>query len=105
MACCALAAFVISQIVFALDALRERLGLAPACEALAATSAAWRLGDPPPAARVRPGPPRRRLAFALGVGLAVSSSAYALSLRSESPAVHAWHPSFLCTSTYQVPVD
>lgn len=105
MACCALAAFVISQIVFALDALRERLGLAPAREAAAIPAAAWRFGDPSPAAPRRRALPQRRLALATAVGLAAFSGAYALSLRSESPQVHAWHPSFLCSSSYAIPAN
>lgn len=52
MACCAFAAFLVSQIVFALMELRERfLGAPDPARASAARNlaAAWRLGDPEPA--------------------------------------------------------
>jgi len=43
LACCALAAFLISQIIFGLDWARERLGLAGPGQASANPVVAWRL--------------------------------------------------------------
>lgn len=43
MACCALAAFLISQIIFALDWVRERVGLGEPAPAAANATVAWRL--------------------------------------------------------------
>jgi hypothetical protein len=99
MACCALAAFVVSQLLVALDWARERFGLAAAA-ATASASAAWRLGDavaPAPRARAALGG-TRRLTLALGGGaLAFAVSFGVLEARGE-PRPHALQIPYLCTS-------
>jgi hypothetical protein len=97
MACCALAAFLVSQLLLALDFLREHLGLAPAGVPESA-NAAWRLGDAAPAPRVRLASPRRLgLALAGGaLGFAVASAA----LHATAPqGPHALQIPYLCTSS------
>lgn len=97
MACCALAAFLVSQLLLALDFLRERmLGLAPAGVPESA-NAAWRLGDAP-APRVRLASPRRLgLALAGGaLGFAVASAALHATA-AQRP--HALQIPYLCTSS------
>src|SRR5512147_198655 len=103
MLCCAFAAFILSQIVFAFDTVRERIfGVSPAL-ASRSTAAAWRLGDPPPAARSRL-PRARRMALAFGASALVFAGAYALSLRAPADsALHAWHPSIWCSTTLAAP--
>jgi hypothetical protein len=97
MLCCAFAAFILSQIVFAFDSVRERvLGVSPAQD-WRGGAAAWRLGDATPVARSAP--LARRVALALGLSCLVAGAAYALSLRApQSSAIHAWHPSVWCSS-------
>lgn len=70
MACCALAAFLISQILFALDWAREALGLGQPAGATAHGAALWRLGEPAP-----PAPATRRLPR-FGVALAGGGLAF-----------------------------
>jgi hypothetical protein len=100
MLCCAFAAFILSQIVFAFDTVRERLFGASSASPLAgrSASAAWRLGDPAPVAA-----PRafhvRRYALMLVFSLALAGGAYAASLHAPaSSALHAWHPSAWCST-------
>jgi hypothetical protein len=98
MLCCAFAAFILSQIVFAFDSVRERvLGVSPARD-WRSGAAAWRPGDATPIA-ASAAPRARRLALALGLSCLVAGAAYALSLRApQSSAIHAWHPSIWCSS-------
>ncbi len=107
MACCALAAFLISQIIFGLDWARERLGLAEPARAAANSVVAWRLDGAGAAlaqapATAWPRHPERaatgarlRLA-AVGGGVAFALLA-GLTLRVDA-ASHAWGAvSLICT--------
>jgi len=97
MLCCAFAAFILSQIVFAFDSVRERITGASPDPSWRGGAAAWRLGDPAP---LRSRAPRARTAaLALGVSFLIAGAAYALSLRApQSSALHAWHPSIWCST-------
>jgi hypothetical protein len=99
MLCCAFAAFILSQIVFAFDSVRERVfGARFAPGPAASAAAAWRLGDPAPVI-VRRAPRAGGLAAAFALSLLLAGAAYALSLRApESSAIHAWHPSVWCST-------
>lgn len=104
MACCALAAFIVSQLLVALDWARERFGLAAVASAPSA-SAAWRLGD----AMRSPAVPRRtaprRLALALSGGaLAFAFTWAALGVRGAHEP-HALQLPYLCTSGAPLLVD
>jgi hypothetical protein len=108
MVCCALAAFLIGQLVMGLDAVGERLGFTGARDrALRATNAAasWRLGDArvgaAEVARSRSMAGVRRLALGLGAAALAFGLSFGLSQTSSDPAVHAWHPSFWCSSALQ----
>lgn len=84
MACCALAAFIISQIILRLDWLREQLGLAPPVEPPNRV-VAWRLGQPAPIPSTPSRPALRRLGLtALGGSLMFAVLA-ALSFLPGSP--------------------
>jgi hypothetical protein len=101
MACCALAAFLISQIIFALDWARERLGLRQAAAPLENPVVAWRLGDGGAAAEIAGpggrGRSRARLALAAAAGIASFVVLAALTLRAEAGA-HAWNTiTLICT--------
>jgi hypothetical protein len=93
MACCALAAFVVSQLLVALDWLRERtLGLAPAV-AVPNVNAAWRLGDAAPVRAVR----RDLRAYAsprrVGLGFVGGALAFAVTAAAlEAGAARDSHP-------------
>ncbi len=97
MACCALAAFIVSQLLVALDWLRERvLGLEPALVADNA-NAAWRLGELPPGAFPRAlfASPRR-IAFALaGTAVALAFAVAALEA-GEAHRPHPFRIPYLC---------
>lgn len=74
MACCALAAFILSQIILVIDTLRLRLGLSALGPEAANPNATWRLGDAPRAAPARLGLasfalPFTAAAIALGLGI------------------------------------
>jgi hypothetical protein len=100
MACRALAAFFVSQLLVALDFLRERtFGLAPAAPVPNA-NAAWRLGDAAPVRGAHPGfgafvSPRR-----IGIGLAGGALAFALTAAAlgagATPPEHALEIPYLC---------
>ena len=99
MACCALAAFIVSQLLVALDWLREFMGLTPAAVAHSPT-AAWRLGDAlPVAANAAPAfASPRRIALAFGGGaLAFAFSYFAIEAGGEHRP-HALQIPYLCTS-------
>jgi hypothetical protein len=86
LACCALAAFLISQIIFGLDWLRERMGLTDPERAVGNAVVAWRLDAAVVAPIVRPPAPRSALASrlrlaAVGGGIAFVMLA-ALTLRA-----------------------
>ena len=103
MACCALAAFVVSQLLVALDFLRERvLGLTPAL-APANTNAAWRLGDAP-TARTRFAAPRR-LALAFAGGALAFGVSYASLHTGDAHRPHALAIPYLCTSSPPAALD
>jgi hypothetical protein len=100
MACCALAAFFVSQLLVALDWLRERvLGLAPALVPLNA-NAAWRLGDAAPLAAPRAifGAPRR-IALALGGGAIALAFSWAAVEAGETHRPHPFQIPYLCSSS------
>jgi hypothetical protein len=106
MACCALAAFVVSQLLFGLDWLRERVLGAQPVRVAANPNAAWRLGDAPPlvATRAALAPPRR-LALALGGGaLAFALAAVAMGA-FETHRPHALRIPYLCTSSSVAALD
>jgi len=99
MACCAFAAFVVSQIVFAWMGLRERfLGAADPDLAAPNLVAAWRLGDPElPVARARSRVPLR-IAVAFGAGALAFGLTFAVSHASDADAMNAgMSPTFLCS--------
>jgi hypothetical protein len=95
MACCALAAFVVSQLLLGADWLRERLGFAAAL-AVPSASAAWRLGDAPlPRARALT---PRRVALSFAAGACAFALAYvALGVGGEHGR-HAVQIPYLCSS-------
>lgn len=99
MACCAFAAFLISQIIFGLDWARERMGMADPERAASNAAVAWRLGAVGMASAV-PSTPRSqgarlRLA-AMGGGVAFAVLA-GVTLRVQS--AHAWDAfTLICTS-------
>jgi hypothetical protein len=89
-ACCALAAFLISQIIFGLDWARERMGLRDAVDTRDNLTVCWRLDGTGlvAAAPVRPNPIRSRLKLAaVGGGIAFVVLA-GLTLRAEQ--VRSW---------------
>jgi hypothetical protein len=100
MACCAFAAFVVSQIVFAFMGLRERfLGQADPGDAAAAPSlaAAWRPGD-----LDTPSTPGRsrvplRIAVAFGAGALAFGLTFAMLHAPDAEAMSASSPSFMCS--------
>jgi hypothetical protein len=99
MACCALAAFIVSQLLVALDWLRERvLGLTPVLTP-ANANAAWRLGEPPPLP-----PPRalfaspRRVALAFGGGALAFAFAQLALGAGDSHRPHALQIPYLCSA-------
>ena len=99
MACCALAAFIVSQLLVALDFARERvLGLTPALAA-ANVNAAWRLGDALPATAPRAvfAAPRR-LALALAGGVLTFAFAHAALDASDPKRPHLLALPYFCTS-------
>lgn len=108
MACCALAAFVLSQIILAIDWARERAGRGADDVALAAANpaVAWRLGDavaPSGSRGARSTSGRatwrpRPLTLALCVAVLTAGLGLALSQASTRPDVHVYHPSFWCSS-------
>lgn len=90
MACCALAAFLISQIIFGLDWARERMGLQSPEDTRDNLTVGWRLDGTGivAAAPVRPNPMRSRLKLAaVGGGIAFAVLA-GLTLRAEQ--IHSW---------------
>ena len=106
MACCALAAFIVSQLLVALDWLRERvLGLSPALP-VANANAAWRSGDAPSHA-----PPRGLFASPRRVALSLGGGALALAfavVAVEAAETHRPHPlqiPYLCASGVPIALD
>lgn len=100
MACCALAAFLVSQLLVAFDWFRERvLGLAPAVVPINA-NAAWRLGDASPAVTARGvyGAPRR-IALALGGGALAFAFAWAAVEAGPAHRPHPFQIPYLCSSS------
>jgi hypothetical protein len=99
MACCAFAAFVVSQIVFAFLGLRERFLGAPDPERASAVpnlAAAWRLGDPELAVAPARNPIRLRVAIALGAGALAFGLTFAAIQTSHVDAMSVVPASFLC---------
>lgn len=100
MACCALAAFLISQIIFALDWARERLGLGRGDASWENPVVAWRLGAAGAVAMVgRPARrgTRARLILAGTGGVAAFFVLAALTLRTEAGA-HTFNTlTLICT--------
>jgi hypothetical protein len=99
MACCALAAFIVSQLLVALDWLRESMGLTPAASAQSA-AAAWRLGDalPAPAHAAPAFASPRRIALAFGGGALAFAFAYSAIEAGGEHRPHALQIPYLCTS-------
>ncbi|MGH2898578.1 MAG: hypothetical protein ACRDMZ_07875 [Solirubrobacteraceae bacterium] len=101
MACCAFAAFVVSQIVFAFLGLRERFLGAPDPERATQAPnlvAAWRAGDPEVA--VEPAKRRRlplRIAVAFGAGALAFGLTFAVSHASDAESMSTASPTFLCS--------
>lgn len=88
MACCALAAFLISQIIFGLDWARERMGLQSPEDTRDNVTVGWRLDGAGLMAPVRPNPLKGRLRLAaIGGGVAFVVLA-GLTLRAEQ--IHSW---------------
>jgi hypothetical protein len=99
MACCAFAAFLVSQIVFALMGLRERfLGTPDPARASAARNlaAAWRLGDPEPALAPARSPIPLRVAVALGAGALAFGLTFAVVNASPADAMTVVPAAFMC---------
>ena len=106
MACCALAAFLVSQLLVALDWLRERVfGLEPAL-AVHNANAAWRFGEAAPLAA-----PRALFVSPRRIALAVSGGALAFAFTVaalETGETHRPHPlqiPYLCTSSPVAALD
>jgi hypothetical protein len=95
-ACCAFAAFLISQIIFGLDWARERMGLADPERATANAVVAWRLGGAPAVAASTRGRQGARLRLAaMGGGAAFIVLA---GLTLATPSTHAWDAmTLICT--------
>jgi hypothetical protein len=106
MACCALAAFIVSQLLVVLDWLRERvLGLTPAL-AQVNENAAWRHGDAavlPPARLLFAAP--RRLALSLAGGALAFALALAAFQASDTQRSHLLRIPYLCTSIPAAALD
>jgi hypothetical protein len=106
MACCALAAFIVSQLLVVFDWLRERVfGLTPAL-APANPNAAWRAGDAatlPPVRMLFAAP--RRMALALGGGALAFAFAHAAFEASDAHRPHLLQIPYLCTSSPAVALD
>jgi hypothetical protein len=99
MACCAFAAFVVSQIVFAYLGLRERfLGKTDPLHATAAPNlaAAWRLGDLETLAAPERSRVPVRIAAALGAGALAFGLTFAVSHASDAESMDAMSSSFMC---------
>ncbi|MGH7293209.1 MAG: hypothetical protein ACREJT_18465 [Myxococcota bacterium] len=100
MACCAFAAFVVSQIVFAFLGLRERFLGAPDPERASAIpnlAAAWRAGDPEAIpARARSRVPLR-IATAVGAGALAFALTFAVSHASDAESMSTASSTFLCS--------
>jgi hypothetical protein len=96
-ACCAFAAFLISQIIFGLDWARERMGLANLERAAGNAVVAWRLdsGFAPAAPSTRASPVARLRLAAMGGGVAFAVLA-GLTLWAQS--AHVWSAvTLICT--------
>jgi hypothetical protein len=106
MACCALAAFIVSQLLVVLDWLRERvLGLTPALVQVNA-NAAWRHGDGvalPPARTLFAAP--RRIALALAGGALAFALAHAALEAGDTHRPHLLQIPYLCTSSPALALD
>ncbi len=100
MACCALAAFIVSQLLVALDWLRERvLGFEPAL-AVNNANAAWRFGEAAPLAAARASfVSPRRIALALSGGALAFGFAVAAFDAGETHRPHPLQIPYLCTSS------
>ena len=99
MACCAFAAFVVSQIVFAFLGLRERLFGASDPERASAApnlAAAWRLGDPAPAVVQARSPISLRVAVAFGAGALAFGLTFAVMNAAHADAMSVVPASFMC---------
>lgn len=97
MACCAFAAFLISQIIFGLDWARERMGLADPERAALNAVVAWRLdaGITAAAPSTRASPVARLRLAAMGGGMAFAVLA-GLTLWAQS--AHVWDAfTLICT--------
>jgi hypothetical protein len=100
MACCAFAAFIVSQIVFAWLGLRERfLGKADPdpSSGQANLAAAWRWGDPEIATEPARSRLPLRIAAAFGAGALAFGLTFALSQASGAESIGATTASFFCS--------
>lgn len=99
MACCALAAFIVSQLLVALDWLRERvLGFEPAL-AVHNANAAWRFGDAAPSAMPRaPFASPRRIALAFSGAAVAFLFAHAAWESGATHRPHGFQIPYLCSS-------
>jgi hypothetical protein len=97
MACCALAAFLVSQLFALADWVREHvLGVGPAT-VTASAAAAWRLGDAPASVREAALWTPRRFAMAAAVGTLAFGLSYAALERTAGVRLHAWQIPYLCS--------
>ena len=106
MACCALAAFIVSQLLVVLDWLRERVfGLSPALAQVNA-NAAWRYGDPANLAAPRTlfAAPRR-IALALAGGALAFALSHAAAPAGDTRRPHLLQIPYLCTSSPALALD
>ncbi len=95
MACCAFAAFIISQIILGFDALRARLGLRVPEIGAPNPNALWRLGGPPvPRAESRP---LWRMAVPVTLGSVLLGLAVGLVFGGADGSGHMFAFDFICT--------
>ncbi|MCC6921373.1 MAG: hypothetical protein IT548_19440 [Alphaproteobacteria bacterium] len=95
MACCAFAAFIISQIILGLDALRARLGLRVPEAGAPNPNAMWRL-DGPPAAVVAPSP-LWRMAVPVTIGSVLVGLVVGIVFGGADGSGHMFAFDFICT--------
>lgn len=95
MACCAFAAFIISQIILSLDALRARLGFAAPAADGPNPNAVWRLGMAP--APLPPPRPFWRSALPVTAGAVVVGLAVGAVWGGADGSGHMFAFDFICT--------
>lgn len=97
MACCAFAAFIISQIILALDRLRGRLGFSVPAEGAPNPNAVWRLGAPAPAVVAPPPRPFWRASLLVTAGAVAIGALVGIVFGGADGSGHMFAFDFICT--------